>query len=269
MATYLLTWKPDQWGYEDLKERIARFDAGDAVQRWSCGTSKSILIDSRVLLMRQGKGKGGIFGSGKVVKEPFQADHYNEQKRAAGKTALYIMVEFDQFYDPAIDIKIDTNEIKSLDDKIWKSQGSGKKIPDELAAQLELLWGERTGFTSIPYPDDLEPTGYVEGSQKTIIVNAYERNSEARVKCIAHWGTNCAVCNFHFMLFYGELGRSYIHVHHLKPLTEIREEYEVDPIKDLRPVCPNCHSMLHRKRPALSIEELRSLVVTYGDRVGS
>lgn len=269
MSTYLLTWKPDEWGYEGLKERIDAFAAGQTSQRWSCGTSKSLSIGSRVLLMKQGKGKGGIFGSGHIIKEPFEGEHYNDEKRAKGKSALYIMVEFDRLYDPVTDIKIDTNEIKLLDDKLWKSQGSGKKIKDDLAVQLESLWGERAGFTSIPYPDEVGKAGYLEGSTKTITVNAYERNPEAREKCIAHWGTNCAVCNFHFMLFYGELGRGYIHVHHLKPLSEIKEEYEVDPINDLMPVCPNCHSMLHKKRPSMSIEELRSLVATYGRRNGS
>ena len=66
------------------------------------------------------------------------------------------------------------------------------------------------------------------------------------------------------MLFYGELGRDYIHVHHLKPLADIKDEYELDAVKDLRPVCPNCHSMLHRRTPALSIEELTELVAVYG-----
>jgi hypothetical protein len=149
LSTYLLTWKPDEWGYEGLKERIDRFVAGETMQRWSCGNNKSISIGSRVLLMKQGKGKGGIFGSGRVVRKPFDEEHYNDEKRAAGKSALYIMVEFDRLYDPMTDIKIDTNEIKSLDDKLWKSQGSGKKISDDLAAQLELLWGERAGFISI------------------------------------------------------------------------------------------------------------------------
>ncbi|MDB9470225.1 hypothetical protein PN480_18680 [Dolichospermum circinale CS-1225] len=38
------------------------------------------------------------------------------------------------------------------------------------------------------------------------------------------------------------------------------EEYEVDPIKDLRPVCPNCHAMIHRRLPPLSIDEIKSII---------
>lgn len=258
MTAYLLTWKPDEWEYKKLQECIDSFTAGNAIQRWSCGTSKSISIGSRVFLMRQGNG-GGIFGSGKVVESPFEAAHYSDEKR----TALYIKVEFDRLYDPHDGIKIDREEVRNLDDTLWRSQGSGKKINDELAADLEKLWGERVGFTAIPYPDDVESADYVEGAKKTITVNAYERNSAARMKCIEEKGLNCVVCGFHFLFMYGELGREYIHVHHNKPLSEIGEEYVVDPISDLTPVCPNCHAMLHRQNPALSIEELKRIVDTY------
>jgi 5-methylcytosine-specific restriction protein A len=56
---------------------------------------------------------------------------------------------------------------------------------------------------------------------------------------------------------YGEIGKGFIHVHHLKPVSEINGEYEVDPIEHLVPVCPNCHAMLHSQHPPLTIEELK------------
>ena len=49
------------------------------------------------------------------------------------------------------------------------------------------------------------------------------------------------MCGFDLVSRYGELGDGYIHVHHLKELSSLRRSYQVDPIKDLRPVCPNCH----------------------------
>ncbi|MGO8752077.1 MAG: hypothetical protein ACLQNE_39570 [Thermoguttaceae bacterium] len=101
---------------------------------------------------------------------------------------------------------------------------------------------------------------YVEGSANPVQVNAYERNPGARKACIRHWGCDCAVCGFSFITVYGEIGDGFIHVHHLLDLATIGEEYEVDPITDLRPVCPNCHAMLHRTRPAMSIENLRAAV---------
>jgi 5-methylcytosine-specific restriction protein A len=49
-------------------------------------------------------------------------------------------------------------------------------------------------------------------------------------------------------------------VHHLLPLKHIKKAYKVDPITDLRPVCPNCHAMIHRREPMLSLEELRAII---------
>jgi 5-methylcytosine-specific restriction protein A len=66
------------------------------------------------------------------------------------------------------------------------------------------------------------------------------------------------VCGFNFQSRYGKIGKDFIHVHHLKPLSLIDGEYELDPVANLRPVCPNCHAMLHRGKRVLSIKELKS-----------
>ena len=114
----------------------------------------------------------------------------------------------------------------------------------------------------IIYPDDIDEQEQTlsEGAKKQIFVNAYERNPKARQQCIEYYGTKCFICGFDFEKKYGEIGKGFIHVHHIKPLSEINEEYEVNPIQDLRPVCPNCHAMIHKKKPAYSIEEIKSLL---------
>ena len=85
----------------------------------------------------------------------------------------------------------------------------------------------------------------------------YERDRAARQACICHYGLACIVCGLVFEERYGDLGGDYIHVHHLVPISEIGESYEVDPIKDLCPICPNCHAMVHRRYPPFSIDEVR------------
>jgi predicted HNH restriction endonuclease len=97
---------------------------------------------------------------------------------------------------------------------------------------------------------------------RCVFVNSYERDPAARLACIAHYGTDCSVCRFNFGRVYGPLGEGFIHIHHLRDLATIGEEYEVNPIEDLRPVCPNCHAMLHTRTPAMSIEELRRIMQT-------
>jgi predicted HNH restriction endonuclease len=61
-------------------------------------------------------------------------------------------------------------------------------------------------------------------------------------------------------LVYGPEVEGFIHVHHLRALSDLAREYVVDPVADLRPVCPNCHAVLHSRRPAYSIEEVRGLL---------
>lgn len=100
----------------------------------------------------------------------------------------------------------------------------------------------------------------VEGASYTVQVSAFERNPVARQKCIAHYGSNCTVCGFNFGAAYGVSADGYAHVHHLKPLASIGEEYIIDPIKDLRPVCANCHAVIHLRQPPYSIEEMKGML---------
>lgn len=108
----------------------------------------------------------------------------------------------------------------------------------------------------------VSPEQYFEGASKTVSVNTYERSAEARTKCIKHHGCACAVCSFSFKTFYGAIGENYIHVHHVVPLSEIKKEYVLDPVKDLIPVCPNCHAIIHKTQPALTIEQLRQHLIS-------
>ena len=105
-----------------------------------------------------------------------------------------------------------------------------------------------------------EARTFVEGATRQIFVNAYERNAGARAACIAHFGTVCRVCETDLVAIYGEVARGYIQVHHLRSLAEVGRQYEVNPLTDLIPVCPNCHAMLHQRRPAYTPEELRAML---------
>jgi predicted HNH restriction endonuclease len=93
-----------------------------------------------------------------------------------------------------------------------------------------------------------------------VTVNAYERNPEARRQCIAAYGAACCICGFLFGAVYGPEAEGYIHVHHLRPLSDIGGEYVVDPVEDLRPVCANCHAVLHLGGRCRSIDEVRQLL---------
>jgi 5-methylcytosine-specific restriction protein A len=101
---------------------------------------------------------------------------------------------------------------------------------------------------------------YTEGAVVSVKVNRFERSGKARDACVAKHGSRCAVCDFDFAERYGEVGKGFIHVHHKRPLAKLKVTYRLDPEKDLVPVCPNCHAMLHRREPPLDVEQLRRLL---------
>ncbi len=139
-------------------------------------------------------------------------------------------------------------------------QGLGFPIYTEDTSPVIIHWS----FCEINEIDldteDLSGRTYIEGACRQITVNAYERNIPARQECIEHHGYRCKICGFNFKTIYGEKGEEYIHVHHIIPLSEIKSEYVLMPKKDLIPICANCHSILHRRKNHLSLEELKAII---------
>jgi 5-methylcytosine-specific restriction endonuclease McrA len=86
------------------------------------------------------------------------------------------------------------------------------------------------------------------------LVEAKKAGTLARTGCLA-----CEICGFDFAEKYGEHGEGFCEVHHTTPLASLREA-RVTKLSDLAIVCSNCHRVLHRTRPALSVGELRSHV---------
>lgn len=135
-------------------------------------------------------------------------------------------------------------------DELSEAQSRLKAFPQ--AAFRKLVTPE------LNFPDTLpDDKTYTEGATRRVTINAFELDNRARAACISKYGSKCAVCNMTFEAMYGEIGKGFIHVHHKKPLAITRGEYTLDPVKDLAPVCPNCHAMLHTNEPPLSIDELK------------
>ncbi|WP_144647069.1 HNH endonuclease [Priestia megaterium] len=160
--------------------------------------------------------------------------------------------------------EIDTTELslKKLRERGLKGNIQGAmKLTGELRDYIMSFF--KQDLTEGYYPDEVSQT-LEEGKRKTVTVNVYERNPIARKRCIDYYGVQCQVCDVDFENKYGEVGKDFIHVHHIKPLHEIQQEYIVDPIQDLIPVCPNCHAMLHRQENGryLSTEQLKERILT-------
>jgi 5-methylcytosine-specific restriction enzyme A len=139
-----------------------------------------------------------------------------------------------------------------------KIAGFTPKLERKYLMRVGENWYASDGEVSIQIAEEVDDKDLlIEGASKKISVITYERNPTAKAKCLAHHGYKCVVCSFDFEEFYGSIGQNFIHVHHIVPLSEVGGEYELDPIKDLVPICPNCHAMIHRTRPILTIKQLK------------
>ena len=260
MATYILTWNHTKWEWEDFETALRTVQSGELFRySWSTGNNRQLQPDDRFFLLRQHDHQG-ITGSGIVTSVVDQRHHWDGSDRKSN----YVGVEFQHLVSAEDVLGVDVLE-NAIPAVHWRRvQASGISVPQAEAEKLERRWLDHLdelGLAPIELSGEVvDPTKFVEGATHQIWVNSYERNPAARRACIAHYGTVCVVCGFNFGQVFGELGEGYVHVHHLHDLASIGAEYEVDPIIDLRPVCPNCHAMLHRDTPAMSIEKLKGVI---------
>ena len=67
-------------------------------------------------------------------------------------------------------------------------------------------------------------------------------------------------CDFNFEKVYEEMGKGFIHVHHIIPLSK-SSPTRINPRTDLVVLCPNCHCMVHRdKENTLSLLDLKTIL---------
>jgi 5-methylcytosine-specific restriction protein A len=260
MKGFICTWNPDLWEWPDtdFQSAIERTDRGEAVaDRWSVGNRVGgIFPGDRVFLLRQRHDRG-IVASGEFTSEVFPDAHWDE----SGRDANYALISWDTVLipDDRLPVEVLKRRVPMMP---WdRVQAGGVLLAPRVLRRVETLWADAltaVGREVLMLPNEVARADVVfEGSVTRIEVNRYERDRRARVACLQHWGYDCAVCGFNFAERYGRRGEQFIHVHHLRELSSLGENYEIDPTRDLRPVCPNCHAMLHTRRPALRIEDLR------------
>lgn len=109
-------------------------------------------------------------------------------------------------------------------------------------------------------PQEAGTSSFSEGHAVQVTVNRYERSAGARSACIAHYGYSCSVCEHDLREIYGDVAAEFIHVHHINPIALKEANSEVDPVQDLRPVCPNCHAVIHLNTPPYTIDEVKQML---------
>jgi predicted HNH restriction endonuclease len=146
----------------------------------------------------------------------------------------------------------------SINQDIWAPHGIASA-----AGYVQVVIDGSEYVPSTTSPSGAKPDrAHYEGNPVSVSLTVYERDREARTRCLQHYGYKCTVCLFDFSRTYGEIGVGMIHVHHLTPVSRIGETHAVDPIHDLRPICPNCHAVIHRRQPPFSIEEVEKMMGT-------
>ena len=114
--------------------------------------------------------------------------------------------------------------------------------------------------SSIPQPDEEEEEKQrLEGRMTEAKVLRRQRNRQARQQCLKASGYKCYVCGFDFEKTYGEIGNGFLEVHHKRPISTYDEEHEI-PQSELVALCSNCHSMVHRRKEAFDVDELKSIL---------
>lgn len=267
MATYLLTWNPDRDDTPDLdwaRELEAKSERGETVEfSWSCGRTKSIEHGDRAVFLRQGLAPRGVLAVGRVVRGPREAEHW--KREADAQTVQMVEVRWAHFAAEPVVPRERLNE-PPFDSAHWDARGSGVSVSEGAADALMDEFWEAAGLRWDPLPDEEAGgagSGIAEGAPTTGTASRYERSAKAREACLVAHGTTCKVCDVGMKERYGPAAEGLIHVHHLEPLASVGEEHRVDPVRDLRPVCPNCHAVIHYERPPSSprtLEKVRCML---------
>lgn len=147
-----------------------------------------------------------------------------------------------------------------LDKQIWREFSNDKRHLSKLATSILSSYRNKS-VTDYSYGE--EEDSFPEGKVLYRRHKSFERNSTAvkRVKStgMANGNLVCSICDFDFLRTYGEIGKGFIECHHTTPVSKYGTTKSTR-IADLVLVCSNCHRMLHRKRPWLTIDDLKALI---------
>lgn len=268
MNTFLFTWNPKKWDWSDRDILINNIKEGKpTIRRWSVTSHKQIAEGDRFFIMCLGAEPKGIIASGYILGTPFIDKHWNH----SGKEIHYSNLLFDVIIPEVLKENILHLDIlkgnKYLKEINWTPQNSGSSLTNcnkQSLEELEKEWQTIINKNQIIINNNTwckNVVSFKEGNLRETISKSYERNIKARQECLAQKGYSCCICNFNFKDFYGDIGEKFIHVHHLWPISEKKgEEYIINPLRDLVPVCANCHAMIHKRKPLYSLEEMRNII---------
>lgn len=178
---------------------------------------------------------------------------------------------------------------KYLDDSApratWKLTGKGISAAKSISSKYRSLQSEPnlafendTKAPKKPIIEDAKTLPDVEeinisvkeGGKRLITHFRRERNprivSEKKTQVLKGSGKlKCEACDFDFTERYGDLGYGFCEAHHKRPLSDSNREIETK-LEDLAILCSNCHRMIHRTKPMMSVDEFKKLLIKVGNK---
>lgn len=281
MTAIILGWNPDNWDRWNYPAAVTEVRAaGLVVERWDVGR-RDVPAGADAWLVLQGSHAGGLIGHGVVLLEQPRSAEYSvpaELPRPASERSENPRTEF---REPTVLVAFDALlplgeqvPVELLRDAApgipWDGlPDSGLRVDPIEEPTIRGLWGE-LGPRPGPDPTRPVPGTYPQDAVARVLANRYEEDEEARRACLARHGISCAACGFSFELKYGEAGADFVQIHHIVPVAQLDGGYQLDPITDLVPLCPNCHAMAHRGAGTpRTVAELRRMINEAGYLRGS
>ncbi|WP_312182955.1 HNH endonuclease [Arthrobacter sp.] len=265
MSAVLFGWDPvwpEAWQPDYSTAAIAAQEAGIFRAVWDVSAHPGLEAGSDAWFVLPGDHQG-IAGHGVVVSYPYQiAD--------AEEGMLFTVVDVD------IDLLLPLGEqipVQDLvPDLLAAAGGNGADVTvleSHTADALRAGWARRVaggpGSVTSPLPGTLP-----QQALRWSLASRYENDPDANRICLVHNGPACSACGFDFVAAFGSAGANLMQAHHIVPPGQVLDGYDLDPVADLVPLCPNCHAMAHAGAPEpYTPAELRRLLAAQGSSLPS
>ena len=147
-----------------------------------------------------------------------------------------------------------------LEEEVWNAYSNDYKKILSVKESVVRNQSSTNSFEFLGADEDFA----LEGRILSQVHHKRERNSQIIKKkkklVLSQKGAlQCEVCSFDFEKFYGDKGNGFAECHHIIPISELSPNNKTH-LNDLAILCANCHRMIHRSKPWLSISELKKII---------
>jgi len=151
-----------------------------------------------------------------------------------------------------------------LEAEIWEKYGDDPQrlaaLAESIAANIDAAKPEQQ------YSPELDEEEFEEGRVLTRVHKARERSRVAtqkkKVSVLKRTGAlACEACGFDFKEVYGDLGDGFAECHHTVPVSQLKSGQKTR-LSELAILCANCHRMIHKSKPMLTVAQLKELLAT-------